>query len=335
MCLYPRPAQNPRYTENRKNGGIIPPIPDLKLMTVNIPCGKCIECRKQKANEWRIRLIQEIQNTPHGKFITLTFNTESLIALATELTANNKTLAGYELDNEIAKLAVKRFRERWRFKHKKSPRYWLVTELGHQGTEHIHLHGFIWTDKRDEIPTTWKYGFTWVGKYVGGRTASYCVKYVMKLDPMHRHYRPIILTSHGIGKQYLNERYRQEHRYRDINTNDTYRLDNGQKLQLPRYYRNKLFTDEQREKIWLQKMAEGTRYVCGIGINVDTDTNRYERHVQIARAKNTRLGYGSNRTDPKAKEAETKKRTKIQAQRLGLDFNTEDSDLPTTNQEDR
>ena len=32
----------------------------------------------------------------------------------------------------------------------KSVRHWLITELGHNGTENIHLHGIIWTNKNIE-----------------------------------------------------------------------------------------------------------------------------------------------------------------------------------------
>ena len=70
---------------------------------------------------------------------------------------------GYNRDNAIAKLGVRRFLERWRKENKKSVRHWLTTELGGNGTENIHLHGIIWTDKTSEyISRIWKYGFTWL-----------------------------------------------------------------------------------------------------------------------------------------------------------------------------
>ena len=42
---------------------------------------------------------------------------------------------------------------------KKSIRHWLVTELGHEGTERIHLHGIIFTEEPEIIETDWKYGY--------------------------------------------------------------------------------------------------------------------------------------------------------------------------------
>lgn len=49
---------------------------------------------------------------------------------------------------------------------KKSIRHWLVTELGHEGTERIHLHGLIFTEEPEKIETDWKYGYVHVGDYV-------------------------------------------------------------------------------------------------------------------------------------------------------------------------
>ena len=42
---------------------------------------KCMECRKQKAREWQIRMCEEIKENKNGKFITFTFSNESIIEL--------------------------------------------------------------------------------------------------------------------------------------------------------------------------------------------------------------------------------------------------------------
>ena len=115
-----------------------------------------MECKKQKANGWRIRLMEELRQRINGKFVTLTFSNESLIELERELVS---PLKGYDLENQIAKLAVRRFLERHRKVTGKSVRHWLVTELGQIRTERIHIHGIIWTNKTlQEIREIWKYG---------------------------------------------------------------------------------------------------------------------------------------------------------------------------------
>ena len=148
MCLYPRIIQNKKYTKNKKNGGVIPAVSDKRVLAVPIGCGKCMECKKQKAREWQVRLLEDVKHNTNGIFVTLTFSNESIKKIVSGI---RNGIEGYELDNEIARKAVRKFLERWRKNNKKSVRHWLVTELGHEGTENIHLHGIIWTDKREEI----------------------------------------------------------------------------------------------------------------------------------------------------------------------------------------
>lgn len=50
---------------------------------------------------------------------------------------------------------------------------------------------------------------------------------------------------------------------------------NGGKLNLPIYYRNKLFTEEEREKLFLDKIEKGIVYVLGIKIDLKTEESRY------------------------------------------------------------
>ena len=140
MCLYPKIIKNKKYTENKKNGGVIPAFFDARVLYVPIGCGGCIECMKERALKWKVRLYEDVQKNINGKFVTLTFSNEEYKKLYEEIKINNN-IKGYLLDNEIAKLAVKRFLERYRKHNKVSIRHWLVTELGHHGTENIHLHG--------------------------------------------------------------------------------------------------------------------------------------------------------------------------------------------------
>ena len=114
---------------------------------------------KKKAREWQVRLLEDVKHNTNGIFVTLTFSNESIKKIVSGI---RNGIKGYELDNEIATKAVRKFLERWRKNNKKSVRHWLVTELGHEGTENIHLHGIIWTDKREEIEKNWQYGYIWL-----------------------------------------------------------------------------------------------------------------------------------------------------------------------------
>ena len=62
MCLYPRLIMNKKYTANKKNGGVIPRLTDSRAAQVPVGCGKCMECKKQKAREWKVRLSEECKH---------------------------------------------------------------------------------------------------------------------------------------------------------------------------------------------------------------------------------------------------------------------------------
>ena len=76
MCLHTRFIANKRYTATKKNGGIIPPVLDKRCLMVPVKCGKCLECKQQRAREWSVRLNEDIKANTNGKFITLTFSNE-------------------------------------------------------------------------------------------------------------------------------------------------------------------------------------------------------------------------------------------------------------------
>ena len=162
MCYFERQGKNKKYLANKKNGGNPPPLLDPDFMYVKYRCGNCMECRKEKANNWRMRLMEDIKENRNGRFVTLTFSNEAIA----ELRASPRTkdwpglegLEGYELDNEIATRAVRLFLENCRKETGKYPRHWLVTELGHNGTENVHLHGIIWTNDPTIINRKWRYG---------------------------------------------------------------------------------------------------------------------------------------------------------------------------------
>lgn len=301
MCLYPRFVPNPKYKPNKKNGFNPPVCKDWRVSSVPIGCGKCIECRKQKANEWRVRLLEELKENPNAYFITLTFAPEELDKLCKELQVNES--------NAIAKLAVRRFLERWRTKHKKSLRHWLITELGHENTERIHLHGLVFSNlpfNNKLLEDIWKYGMTYTGEYCNAKTINYVIKYVTKLDTDHKGYEPIILCSSGLGSRYCKTAAAKIiHKYNEDNTREFYRLDNGAKVNMPIYYRNKLFTEEQREQLWLQKLDKNTRFVMGIKCDkLDTDEGQliYNEILKKAQEDNTNLGFGSNSKEWNRKE---------------------------------
>lgn len=316
MCLYPRRMMNRKYVKNQKNGGVIPPITDIRTLYVNIDCTNCIECRKKKARDWQVRLMEEIKhNKMKAHFVTLTFSNESIKKLIEnpenlKKLRKLKNMKGYRLDNEIATVAVHYFRERWRKIYKKSPRHWLVTELGHNGTENIHLHGIIWADDISELKNIWGYGYVWDGytkngkkiNYVNSKTINYIIKYVSKQDTKHPNFKGIVLASNkpAIGKEYLTKGNVGKNKFNGNKTDTTYITSQGYKLSLPQYYRRKIYNDNERESLWISKMDKKEIFVMGEKCKSEEEAEKLRQWYRKLTSKMGYRGYTTNEDEMKA-----------------------------------
>lgn len=311
MCLFGKYIKNKKYIANKKNKGIIPEIKDKRTEWVEVKCGKCIECVKQETNKWRVRMMEDIRHNKNGIFVTMTFSNEEITKLYKEV----KGITGYEKDNKVAKIAVRRFRERWRKEKGKSIRHWLVTELGQKNTEHLHIHGILWTnEKKEDIAKHWKYGKVDIGEKANEETINYTVKYLHKKDSKHKEYKSIILTSPGIGAKYI-ERYDSKlNKYNGEKTKETYTTRTGHNIALPAYWKNKLYSEEEKERLWIQKLDKAEKWICGEKVNTNNE-EEYRKTLEFYREKNRRLGYGDDRKNIERKIYENNERRKKQLER--------------------
>lgn len=313
MCLYPKRIVNKKYQPNKKNKGIIPELPiigaddyghpiyDERVLMVEVPCGQCIECRKQKARQWQVRLNEEIKCHEYNYFMTLTFSPDGLkeILDRTKLTECNAA----------AEYALRHALERYRKKYRHSIKHWFVTELGHQNTERIHMHGILLADEPlefKEIKRTgdgmmaewqyWKYGFVFVGDYVNSRSCNYIVKYMHKVDNDHLGFVGQVLASPGIGKNYTDKISNKElHKYKPGNTVDYYRLNNGSKIKLPNYYKGKFVNEAEKELIWREFMDKGIESIMGENyIPEKVGNHKMGNILEKAQENNIKFGYGDD-----------------------------------------
>lgn len=324
MCLYPKLIPNRRYLPTKKNGGRPPLCPDERLRYVTAACGDCYECRQQKQRQWMVRMMEELRHTPNAYFITLTIDDKNYKKLKNDYKLKD--------DNDIATKAIRLCLERIRKKTKKSVKHWFITELGHEKTERLHLHGIVWgLGEGEKVTENWKYGITFTGFFVNEATVRYITKYMLKIDEKHPKFRGKVLCSAGIGAKYTERADAQNHVYKKGNTNETYRTRNGIKLNLPIYYRNKLFTEEEREKLFIDKLDKGIVWVMGQPIPIDDyqyyetillqerkrcealmhdDPKEWEQRKYINRLKRQRAYY--EKKEPEYVQKEIKKEINIQ-----------------------
>ena len=129
-------------------------------------------------------------------------------------------------------------------------------------------------------------------------------------------YIPVILCSPGIGSNYLKRSDSKNNKFKNDKTDELYRTRQGIKLPLPIYYRNKIYSDEEKELLWLNLLDKNTRYVNGIKIDVSQNEDDYFKVLEYQRTINKLLGYGDNKSDLEQKKYEQNLRNLKRLQRI-------------------
>ena len=291
MCLYPQLIKNPKYKANKKNGGIIPKCKDKRLKYIAIGCGECSECRRKKARNWAFRLEKEIKNSDAiPKFVTLTYSDESLDELKKRV-ENNENRKNKDILDGIVKESVRLFSKRWEKKYKKTPRYFIISERGGEKTERLHLHAIFWMRKEEEfedLKNKWNYGIVDIGEYRTG-TIGYLTKYIFKVDEKHKDFKTTILASKGIGTKLGKveiENIKRKKQY-------WIRNNKGNKIDIPIYLRNKIFSEEEREEMWLELLDQNVRFCKGEKFYTRTrkEMELFEKKQIFEREQDKRMGY--------------------------------------------
>ena len=141
------------------------------------------------------------------------------------------------------------------------------------------------------------------------KTINYIVKYVNKVDEKHKEYTSKIYTSKGIGRNYTKRSDIKRNEYKkEGGTIETYKTRKGWELGLPIYYRNKLYSDDEKEKLWLEKLDKEVRWVDGVKVDISKGNEEYYKLLEVKRAKNKRLGYGDDTENWELKDYENQRR---------------------------
>ena len=155
------------------------------------------------------------------------------------------------------------------------------------------MSGKVWGIGTDKLITNkWNYGITFTGFFVNEKTIQYITKYMTKIDEQHKDFIGKVLCSKGIGAGYIKRDDAKNHIYKPGKTIETYRLRNGSKINLPIYYRNQLFTEKEKELLFLDKIEKGIIYVMGQKVHRN-DEKYYLQLLNEGRKTECRL-YGYN-----------------------------------------
>lgn len=226
-----------------------------------LPCGKCEACRNNDSLCWRIRLKEEFYNSENAYFVTLTYDDSKLNF---EQCFNNGNFVGFfpTVNKKDIQKFFKRFRKHFENYYKEKQikfSYFLVSEYG-PTSYRPHYHAILFNlpvlspiDEvqiakiTKEVQEIWSNGFIRIDK-CNEQRIGYCTKY-MSCETVIPTYlpKPFRMISKGIGKCYLNNHNRIIWHRKDLNN---YYPDGNRKFKLPRYYKDKIFSDDEKEMIY-------------------------------------------------------------------------------------
>lgn len=214
------------------------------------PCGKCPACLRRRQAAWVFRLEQEQQRATSSAFLTLTYDEQNL----------PWSVGGYPtLNTRDHQSFMKRLRTtiQRKFKsHVAKIKYYSVGEYGGD-THRPHMHSIMFNLPNDYLrhpellEREWQKGAVDVGTVTVGSIA-YVTGYMSKTlyttgqDEADDRKKEFSLQSNGIGENYLT--HARVGYYKKILTPYLIKED-GEKATMPRYYKDKLYTESQKSKI--------------------------------------------------------------------------------------
>lgn len=293
MCLYPRLV----WYDGERIAWVPPKEDNLgggvylsKWKQIRIKCGKCVECLKARADEWTVRIMDELKQHNEAIMLTLTYrnNPESLI-------------------KRDLQLFVKRLRK---YLEPRKIRYFACGEYGDKGGRpHFHICIFGWRPsdlerffyndgwiyKSEICERIWQHGFV-TAVEVTPATARYVVNYMQKLDGRPHEVKPFVCmsTRPGIGYNVI-----EDLMYSIYKTGKVYV--SGMERNAPRYYMKVL----ERDGLFLDHIVEQR-----IRVGKLKERDWKELH-ELAKIKKRQLGASTSPAVPKDNQRKRRRRPRV------------------------
>lgn len=201
---------------------------------VDVPCGRCLMCKRKHSRDWAIRCTNEARMHEDNVFVTLTYNDEHLPVFGGVPTLRPDDFVNF----------MKRLR-----KVKPGVRFLQAAEYGKFGRPHHHvlLFGCTFSNpvklkesgrytlyRSEELEALWTFGYSSFGVF-GAGSAMYVTQYALKkfgepeLPGRVAAYQTMSRRP-GLGRSYFDKYGREAYRTDFLVTRD------GKKFKPPRYY---------------------------------------------------------------------------------------------------
>lgn len=236
-----------------------------------VSCYYCEACIMRRKAGWFLRLKNEEKRSKSVWFITVTYADEYLTF----------GLEGATLVKADLQKFTKRLRKSL-YGSKSKGKYFKYYAVGEYGTleKRPHYHMLLFLDKMeqkqlsDTIEKSWKLGRSQV-EPAGLGSFQYVSGYIQKSED---HYdkakyellginRAFALMSKGLGEEYIQKKQQW---HRDDITRGYAVIENGIKVPLPRYYRDRLYSKEERQEqtnVLIQNSINELNYTDSVTIS--------------------------------------------------------------------
>lgn len=205
-----------------------------------ISCGKCSQCLKQRIGDWCFRLKQEAKVSTSVRFITLTYS-DDFVPISDGFFT-------------LRKSDLQKFFKRLRKLQNEPLKYFAVGEYGDR-THRPHYHMILYNLKDDSfIDAAWQKGFVDVQPLKHDGAYAYTVSYILGLKK-HAHRAPeFSCMSKKLGHSYMTPQMVKWHK---TDLTRQYVRDGQYQRSMPRYYRDRIFDEYEKEYIsqYLEYMA--------------------------------------------------------------------------------
>lgn len=264
------------------------PKPDGRgglIYNIPVNCGKCLNCKKNRVNQWSLRLMKELEVSDSAKFVTLTYDTnyvpitergmmtlkkvsEKLEKIEGESKAEYRSRCQKRNEKDVS---LQGFFKRLRYFEKqrkglskeafeiisrggkiegKKIKFYAVGEYGtKRHRPHYHIILFNVMDS-ESIKKAWPYGGIHID-VVNANTIDYTLKYIMKSDGQKPRKgfdgeKEFSLSSKKLGMNFLTPDVIRFHKKNlDINYTHSSR---GFKVGMPKIYRDRILDKKEKDK---------------------------------------------------------------------------------------
>lgn len=251
---------------------------DRLITHINIPCGKCGRCLQRRKAEWSFRMYDEMIHSKTSYFVTMTFAPETVpynkYGKKTLITTRAKDLEIKKQEEGWKRVTKKRkgklidrslegFFKRVRQNQKRTDvtietlthgltnkdkiKYYGCGEYGENNTKRPHYHAIIFNASAQAIEKSWTLGDVQI-KPASMEAIMYVMKYLDKRLGAEENFtreKEFNTMSEGIGLNYINKMKHWHKQNIDILYVMT---EKGIKVPMPKYFRDKIFTEEERKE---------------------------------------------------------------------------------------